>query len=79
MSAINVCYWEVFPWGVYSSSFRSSTFCPLFGDVHYFGCPLIGGFTVVSVVVKGGLSNKTVNYDTKTKAYVPIWAESVSD
>ena len=26
----------------------------------------------VSVVVKGELANKTINYDTKTKAYVPI-------
>ena len=37
VSAINVCYWEVFPLGVYGSSFRTSTFwsiiwrCPLFG------------------------------------------------
>ena len=29
----------------------------------------------VSVVVKGELANKTINYDTKTKAYVPIWAK----
>ena len=26
----------------------------------------------VSVVVKGELVNESVNYDTKTKAYVPI-------
>ena len=26
----------------------------------------------VSLVVKGELTNETVNYDTKTKAYVPI-------
>ena len=26
----------------------------------------------ISVVVKGELANETVNYDTKTKAYVPI-------
>ena len=26
----------------------------------------------VSIVVKGELANETVNYDTKTKAYVPI-------
>ena len=26
----------------------------------------------VSIAVKGELANKTVNYDTKTKAYVPI-------
>ena len=32
----------------------------------------------VSIVVKGELTNETVNYDTKTKAYVPIWAGSVS-
>ena len=32
----------------------------------------------VSIVVKGELANKTVNYDTKTKAYVPISARSVS-
>ena len=30
----------------------------------------------VSEVVKGELANETVNYDTK--AYVPIWARSVS-
>ena len=27
--------------------------------------------------MKRELSNKTVNYDTKSKAYVPIWARSV--
>ena len=26
----------------------------------------------VSIVAKGELANETVNYDTKTKAYVPI-------
>ena len=26
----------------------------------------------VSIVVKGELANETVNFDTKTKAYVPI-------
>ena len=30
------------------------------------------------IAVKGELANKTVNYDTKTKAYVPFWAGSVS-
>ena len=30
------------------------------------------------IAVKGELANKTVNYDTKTKAYVPFWARSVS-
>ena len=30
----------------------------------------------VSIVVKGELANETVNYGTKTKAYVPIWARS---
>ena len=33
--------------GVYSSLFRTLTFCPLFGGVRCSGCPLIGGFTVV--------------------------------
>ena len=32
----------------------------------------------VLIVVKGELANQTVNYDTTTKAYVPIWARSVS-
>ena len=32
----------------------------------------------VSIVVKGELANETVNYNTKTKAYVPIWTRSVS-
>ena len=32
----------------------------------------------VTIVVKGKLGNKTVNYDTKTKAYVPMVARSVS-
>ena len=32
----------------------------------------------VSRVVKGELENETVNDDTKTKAYVPIWVRSVS-
>ena len=32
----------------------------------------------VSIVVKGELANETVNYDTKTKVYVPIWARTVS-
>ena len=31
----------------------------------------------VSIVVKGELSNETVNYDTKTKAQVPILASPV--
>ena len=31
----------------------------------------------VLIVVKGELGNETVNYDTKTKAYVPISAGSV--
>ena len=26
----------------------------------------------VPIIVKGELANETVNYDTKTKAYVPI-------
>ena len=26
----------------------------------------------ISIVVKGGLVNETINYDTKTKVYVPI-------
>ena len=26
----------------------------------------------LSIVVKGGLVNETINYDTKTKVYVPI-------
>ena len=29
-------------------------------------------------VVKGELANEDLNYDSKTKAYVPIWARSVS-
>ena len=29
-------------------------------------------------VVKGELANENLNYDRKTKAYVPIWARSVS-
>ena len=32
----------------------------------------------VSIVMKGELANETVNYDTKTKAYVPISAISIS-
>ena len=32
----------------------------------------------VSIVAKEELANETVNYDTKTKAYVPIWVRSVS-
>ena len=32
----------------------------------------------VSIVVKEELTNETVNYDAKTKAYVPIWARVVS-
>ena len=28
----------------------------------------------VSIVVKGESANETVNYDTKTKAWVPVWA-----
>ena len=32
----------------------------------------------VSIVAKGVLVNESVNYDTKTKAYVLIWARSVS-
>ena len=32
----------------------------------------------VSVVAKGVLANNTVNYETRTKAYVLIWARSVS-
>ena len=32
----------------------------------------------VSIIVKGKLTNETVNYDTKSKAYVPIWFKSVS-
>ena len=31
---------------IYSCSFRSSTFCPLFRGALCLGCPLIGGFTV---------------------------------
>ena len=31
----------------------------------------------LSIVVKGELANETVNYDTKTKAYVPISVGSV--
>ena len=34
--------------------------------------------SAVSIVVKGELANETVNYDTKTKAYAPIWAGSLS-
>ena len=32
----------------------------------------------VPIIVKGELANETVNYDTKTKAYVPIWTRGVS-
>ena len=32
----------------------------------------------VSIIVKGELANETVNCDAKTKAYVPIWARSIS-
>ena len=32
----------------------------------------------VSIEAKGKLANATVNYDTKTKEYVTIWARSVS-
>ena len=32
----------------------------------------------VSIVMKGELENETVNYDTKTKAYLLIAARSVS-
>ena len=32
----------------------------------------------VSIAVKGEFANETVNYDTKTKAYVPISAISIS-
>ena len=35
-------------------------------------------FIAVSIVVKGKLANETVNYDTKTKAYLPILARSVN-
>ena len=31
----------------------------------------------VSIVAKEVLANETVNYDTKTKAYVFIWVESL--
>ena len=31
----------------------------------------------VSIVAKGVLVNEIVNYDTKTKAYILIWAESL--
>ena len=31
-----------------------------------------------SIVVKGEFANETVNYDTKTKAYVPIGARSIT-
>ena len=34
--------------------------------------------TAVSTVVKRELASETVNYDTKTKVYVPILARSVS-
>ena len=33
---------------------------------------------VVSIVAKGVLANETVNYETRTKAYVLIWSRSVS-
>ena len=32
----------------------------------------------VSIVVKGELANKTANYDTNAKAFVPICTRSVS-
>ena len=32
----------------------------------------------VSTVVEEGLAHENLNYDTKTKTYVPIWARSVS-
>ena len=32
----------------------------------------------LSKAVKGELANETVNYDAKTKVYVPIWARSAS-
>ena len=35
-------------------------------------------FLAVSIELKGEMANETVNYDSKTKAYVPIWARSVS-
>ena len=28
--------------------------------------------------MKGEMANQIVNYDTKTKVFVPIWARSVS-
>ena len=28
--------------------------------------------------MKGELANENLNYDTKTKGYVPIWARSVT-
>ena len=31
----------------------------------------------VSIVMKGDLANENLNYDTKTKAYLPVWARSV--
>ena len=34
--------------------------------------------SAVSILVKEKLANETVNYDRKTKAYVPIWPGSVS-
>ena len=35
-------------------------------------------FLAVSIELNGEMANETVNYDSKTKAYVPIWARSVS-
>ena len=32
----------------------------------------------IDAVVMGELANETVNYNNKTKAYVPTWARSVS-
>ena len=49
----------------------------------FVGTPLLQNTTgrllmIIAIAVERELANETVNYDTKTKAYVPILAGSAS-
>ena len=62
LSTIEKCWQRrVFSYRLYSKSFRSSGFCPLFEGARNLECPILGGFTVITKLITARLTVGFIN------------------
>ena len=80
-------FFDKFKLSISSTSLKASLQCRCFlvNFAKFVRTPFLQNTTgpllliiAVSITVKGELANEDLNYDTKTKVYVPIWARNVS-